>query len=505
MIELRTRNESLRLLETYLLSNRELIPPLPEVLVRVQTTLDDRGASARDVARVILEDPLLTAKILKLANSAYYRHSAQGVKTITAAIILVGFEAIRNLVLGLHVYQAIDRLPRSAGYREVWQHSTACAVASRRIAKLLHVGVPEEAFVAGLLHDIGKIFLAHVFPEPYEYALRIAREEKLPIRETEKTLLKIDHAEAGQYIGDFWHFPDQILLTIRRHHLDDHAAALKRLDNKVVKSVILANRLVHYLYPAENEMPPSLKAIQDLATEGLGLPADIFPDLFDILRNEIEDFSHILQVVSEESPVPEEKAFKSSSPLPSHPPSDAEKLHALLLIHETAAECGDLPELLQKTIASFVSALQLDHIFLLFANRTNDHLECKFSYGPDAKAMEPRLSIGLSGVDDVAACAYLRNTTVVVETSNLPQFTRLGDENVISILGTFNLAATPISVGGRVRAVLLVSRPYDGSPLSPDDARLLRSYAQAMALVMARHYQRGGTTILRRDTSEIGR
>ncbi|MHC4872005.1 MAG: HDOD domain-containing protein [Planctomycetota bacterium] len=288
-------------IKTFLASSRDILPPLPEILVKMQSAINDSKVDARDLSQIILKDPSLTAKIMKLANSAYYRHGKHEVNTVTDAIVIMGFEAIRNVVLGISVYNIMNKLPRVEGYKHIWSHSLSCAVCSQQLAELVKVQIPESIFVAGLLHDIGKLILAQVFPVNYSLVVDRLRAKDSSLIKVEKELLFTDHAQAGELVGDFWNFPKQITHAIRHHELSYDLSDFKKFDSVETNIVVLSNMISHFVYGKEPGFPDiDLSVLIAMGEEALGCDGDKLFELINKLKSHVFDISKILDVETHE-------------------------------------------------------------------------------------------------------------------------------------------------------------------------------------------------------------
>ncbi len=196
---------------------REL-PSLPQVLVGVSRVASDPTSDAADLAGVILKDQALTMKVLRMANSARYALSVQRVTTVSRAVVILGFESVRALALGLGAYQLLSTLKRGGQVlRGFWTDAVATAVLAQEVAELLDHEVPEEAFVAGLLHDVGKLVLAEHDPRAASdvYGAGLRGPELLA---AETRAFGVNHVEVGAELARRWDLPEVLVRTIRRHH-----------------------------------------------------------------------------------------------------------------------------------------------------------------------------------------------------------------------------------------------------------------------------------------------
>jgi putative nucleotidyltransferase with HDIG domain len=202
-----------------LVAQVEDLPALPLVVTQVIRLTEDPDSTAQDLNAVISRDQALTAKVLRLANSAYYGFPRR-IGTVTEAVILLGFNTIRNLVLAASVSNVLQR--EAPGYQlargELWRHSLASAMAARLLARKARFRAAEEAFVAGLLHDIGKLVLSHYVGQAYEEIIGEVTNQGLPFMEAEQRALGYDHAQVGGLVAEKWNLPGQLSEAIRCHH-----------------------------------------------------------------------------------------------------------------------------------------------------------------------------------------------------------------------------------------------------------------------------------------------
>lgn len=195
------------------------IPPLPGAVMQVLDLVDREDATAEQLQKIISSDPSLSAKVLQLANSAYYGLSRQ-VSTIQQAVIILGFQTVKNLVLGLAAFQAFKGEKHATPEMlSLWERSFVCAGVALEIAKVKKLGLAnaETAFMGGLLHDLGLLFLAQYFPIPNNQIAHAAREDYTR-HDTEQKMLGIDHAAIGALIADHWQLPSALVQMIANHH-----------------------------------------------------------------------------------------------------------------------------------------------------------------------------------------------------------------------------------------------------------------------------------------------
>lgn len=195
------------------------VPALSMTVQRVMDACSDGATDARTVSEMILADQGLTANVLKLANSAYYGLPRR-VTTVTDAVVLMGMATVRSLAVSSHTSQLLSRpLPGYAMARgDLWRHSLAAAFVSRRLAAETGAAPVEEAFVAGLLHDLGKVVLSDFLGDAFDELTLTAHRRRTPLHVAERGMLGFDHADLGARIAAAWRFPAPLVEAIGLHH-----------------------------------------------------------------------------------------------------------------------------------------------------------------------------------------------------------------------------------------------------------------------------------------------
>src|SRR5581483_4047372 len=203
-----------------LLGRLRWVPSPPNVYFRITMEMDSPTASVETIGQIIRQDPPTTAKVLQLANSAVFGLHLQ-VNEPGEAVAYLGLEATRTLVLMAHTFSEFDRLPRTGfSIDELWFHSVRVGEFARQIASFEEQpsDVAEQAYAAGLLHDLGKVLFAANLPVPFGQALLLAKEQGLPLYQAETQLLGASHAEVGASLLAIWDLPAPIVEAVALHH-----------------------------------------------------------------------------------------------------------------------------------------------------------------------------------------------------------------------------------------------------------------------------------------------
>lgn len=199
----------------------EALPPLPAVALRVMQVAQNPKSSASDLAIVVSSDPGLSARILRIVNSAAYRRSRE-VTSVQEALVTLGFVQARNIAIsgaiaGAYAPDALNVLFRIETF---WRHSIAVAFRASELAgKSRRLDVP-SAFTAGILHNMGRLAMFYSDPAGLDQAVADAIARDVPLEVSEREMLDFDHTEVGEKLAIRWKLPEEVRSAIRHHHDD---------------------------------------------------------------------------------------------------------------------------------------------------------------------------------------------------------------------------------------------------------------------------------------------
>jgi putative nucleotidyltransferase with HDIG domain len=203
---------------------------LPGIVARINEAVNDPARSAADIGRIIGQDPALTARLLRVANSAAYGLSKQ-IETISRAVAVIGTKRIRDLALATSAMNAFEGIPNElVSMDNFWRHSILCAVAAKLLAERAGMQDAESLFVAGLLHDIGQLVIFHKLPGEAKQALLLSVEgpNELALHDAEQRVIGVDHAQVGGALLRHWRFPEKLIECVEFHHAPARAAKFPR-------------------------------------------------------------------------------------------------------------------------------------------------------------------------------------------------------------------------------------------------------------------------------------
>ncbi len=196
------------------------LPSMPDLYVEIMDALLSPTSTIQRIADISAKDPALTAKLLQLSNSAFFGIN-RTVNSASEAVQFLGVGVIQSLALAIPLFNAFDRRKCPAfPLDQIWNHSVQTGVIARRLAREPSESMPppEQAFTAGLLHDIGKLILADSLPQEYGAILAEARERSEPLMLAEKRCFKATHAEVGGYLLALWGLPFPMVDAVAHHH-----------------------------------------------------------------------------------------------------------------------------------------------------------------------------------------------------------------------------------------------------------------------------------------------
>ncbi|MDX1810851.1 MAG: HDOD domain-containing protein [Gammaproteobacteria bacterium] len=223
---------------------------LPEVCFLVNDLVNDPNSDIQQIGSVISQDPDLTARLLKLVNSSYYGFT-RPIETVSRAIMMIGLRELQHMVWASSAVETFNKLPPAdANMASFWRHSIFTAVSARILARECHILHPERLFVAGLLHDIGRLLIFLKMPEE---ALQIiekqGKDARINLSDVEKEVLGFDHAELGKVLCESWQLPESLTTAIGNHH-DPVLEGEFQLESAILH---VANLMAHALEMGEEE------------------------------------------------------------------------------------------------------------------------------------------------------------------------------------------------------------------------------------------------------------
>jgi putative nucleotidyltransferase with HDIG domain len=266
------------------------LPTISAVANEINDRDKNDALTAKALGTIITRDPALTATVLKLANSAYYG-MAREITSIERAVTILGFDTIKNLALTISVFHVFkNQEGQLFDLKGLWYHSLAVGLAAKHLA--LHSpmlacdkSLPEQAFICGILHDIGKIAFAQNLPAEMAEILEQTRNGTVAQHEIEKNILGFNHQKAGQAMADAWNFPEEYQTVIRLHHAPATASSDNPRIAALVMAVYLGNKIAKALHLGEST-DPHMAQVTPEDLKNMGINKHSLPEIVQQIRSE---------------------------------------------------------------------------------------------------------------------------------------------------------------------------------------------------------------------------
>ncbi len=266
---------------------------LPEIYIRVSQILEDPNHNARQLGDIISHDPALTARILRIVNSAYYSLASK-VELVSRAVSIVGEDDLRNLVLATSAVDTFKRIPNQLIDIDLfWRHSVHTGIVSRLLSKHCNILHGERLFVAGMLHDIGKLVLYFKEPELSQQVLIAAADSDGQLFHSEKEIIGFTHADVGAALISAWKLSDTLKDVVAYHH-----TPLKAKNHRMEASIVhLANCIVNALEPdieINEHILEDYPGFEPKSLEITGLDLKILPE---VMEQAWEQAGEVLDII----------------------------------------------------------------------------------------------------------------------------------------------------------------------------------------------------------------
>ena len=470
------------------------LPTLPEILVSLLDACDNDGSSLTEVASIINKDPALSFRVLQLVNSAYYglRSTFTGVEQ---AVAYLGVNSIKNIAITASIHQVFDQKRLMAvkqfNIGTFWHHSLMCATLARRIAKKTGFSCPEEAYLSGLLHDIGRLVLISTFAKQYETFLILSDDVESELN-AERQFIGMTHSEAGAWLVLNWKLNSLMADAIRYHHqpLDQIQEAFP-----LVKIVYLASLLM------EHDLERNREAGNLLLHLGRG-------DLAAIVEGAAEeagDVAESLGIKTTLSPTDKRRPQKATGLGINQTKAAAAKrrdggLPAISGDGETdltsrvknfSLLSGFLENLVQAgdseaIIAVFEQAMKIlfdiDKVLFFLPDKDYVLLKGQTSCASSLLHLSQGLALPAHQSSSLIATAY-RNSSLLTLTVEEKR-DNLADEQVFTAFDTPLVLLVPIVADKKPQGVILLGIPESVKALAASDCKLIQLIAQQVGLCL---------------------
>ncbi|MEA1981897.1 MAG: HDOD domain-containing protein [candidate division Zixibacteria bacterium] len=276
-----------------ILDDHKELSSLPQTLTQVIKVVKDESSSVSDLAEVLIHDPALVTKILRVVNSPFYGATRE-VTTISQAVMTLGMRAVSALALSTSIYNIAGKWDTSIDRIRFWRHSLEVAVASRDIAEAIKYECPEEAFIAGLIHDIGLLIIEKSFPEKFSRIWKQAQSGE-NIFELEDRTWGTNHARVGRFLLEQWHLPESICEAVGLFQNEFPPGNIDP-DFRLPQIVSLATRISRFSVTGLKRIKPNEQENIQILIENINLDKEKLVQIQKELMNKTAHESEFLEM-----------------------------------------------------------------------------------------------------------------------------------------------------------------------------------------------------------------
>lgn len=271
-----------------IIMDTKTLPTLPGVINKLNTLSNSEKSSVQEMSRIVSSDQVLSARILRLANSPSY--GFYRVSTISNAMILLGVNVVKSLALSSSIFAIMEK--ESVG---LWEHSLGVGTAANLIARKLGLPECEEISTAGLLHDIGKVIISLKCSDAGKEIQKLVSERRIYALEAEREIIDTDHTEVGEWLSKSWFLPDKLSEPIACHH-DVAKSENHRIKTAVVHVADVLIKASGFGNSGDSFVPP----IQRIAWDTLKLNEQLLAELVDEVEDKLVDVKNFsLEMMSD--------------------------------------------------------------------------------------------------------------------------------------------------------------------------------------------------------------
>ncbi|MBC7414383.1 MAG: HDOD domain-containing protein [Herminiimonas sp.] len=465
------------------------LPAMPQILLKLLEHCQNDDAGMGELASLIAKDPGIASKILSVANSSAYHRNGQKAG-LEQSLASIGTDMVKTLVISESVFQIFNNISQAnnTDLRGFWKHSLSAAVIAREIAVRMKYPHVEEAYLAGLLHDVGRLALLAAAPK--EYATNFMAADDANLCAVEQRTLQMTHAEAGAMLVERWHLDSFLADSVLYHH---ESVARVGSAHPLIRIVILA----HMLSSHEIDDPVLLEAglLCGIDAEGL---ADIGGRAADLVRQAADYLGIDLAGADDITSPPATVATPSPDPTRDRLSEEVRNLVLATNAGRSFARSQSEAELLETVTRSARILFGFDDAIMLQMDATG-HALVGCAVGPHRQRLS-EFSVPLSADGPVANAANQLRVTPLRRTGKL---LGVGEEQLLRMMGTNALVSVPLSQGGRCIGVLVGGlSPEQLFELQPRERFMQAFAAQASTALAAAGAERSDSNLQLANVAE---
>lgn len=476
------------------------LPTLPKILLRLLEACDNEATPLTEIASIISKDPALSFRALQLVNSSYY--GLQSTFTgIEQAVVYLGANSIKNIAVTTAIHQVFEKkrfdTVKKFNINTFWWHSLLSATLAKRLAKKTGFSSLDEAYLSGLLHDIGRLVLISTFPKEHESIL-LETEDVQNELWAETQLIGITHCEAGSWLIKNWKLNSLMADAIRYHHepLDDIKEAFP-----LVKIVYVCNLL------SDNTL--NYERNYEAGEVLLGLGATDLTEIFEGATEEVVEIAANLDIRVTPPPPPRRRPKKSTEEIEesgdglekevsaqviaAQASEDDEKAQAALTAKiksitlltgflESLVQAGDVEAIVAAFEHSVSILFDIEKVLFFLPDKDGVLLRGRTSAANNLNQLSHGLTLPVRRSSSLIVKAHLESSMNYLATDDEPE--NLADQQILSALKSSTVLFVPIIADKKPAGIILLGLPESIKALSPSDCKLVKVIAQQVGLCL---------------------
>ncbi len=476
-----------------LIERKENLPVLPQLFYRIVEKASTPETSVSELSRLILEDQVLTGRVIRMANSAYYA-TEEKISTVTRAIMVLGFFTLKSFIIAITVGDSLNNDAfKGELFETVWVHGLACSLSANSLAQKLAFEHPEEAMIAGLVHDSGKLFLDHHFPKEYKKVAQMIQQGK-DILAAERSVFGLTHVDVGEKIALRWCLPETLIDAIRNHHEFSESTKNLSLSDIIYVAGLFASKAIpeewkdriQRIYPDHSTEREIKKTCSNLKLSE--------KDVREIIQTTKENIYRVAEDLNLEFLKPSgQKGDDPSAELFRLNREVEEKERQLAMINEIGAFAMENPkpeELIQVVVEAVHRGIGFDRTLLFLRNPTGDEVNGRLGLGYDVPPFLKKITVSMKS-DGLMGKAMQERSTFNVVDEESPSDGALPSLEVPSLAEIKAFALVPFLAGTEVVGLVMVDNTFTGKAIGDREVDLIRTFLTLAGGYLARYVSRG--------------
>ena len=470
-----------------LIGEEENLPVLPELFYRIVEAASNPETPISELSGLILEDQVLTGKVLKMANSAYYA-MPQKISTVTRAVMILGFITLKNFITAVTVVDALNSDGFKGGqYETLWVHALACSLSASLLAQRLEVDHQEVAMIAGLMHDFGKLFLDHHFPEKYGRLTEMTR-QGMDVLTAERKMFGLTHVDVGEKIAEKWDLPMPLVEAIRNHHRVPRLSKSPSLSDIVYLANLLSIQAIpeewtdriHWTYPDNN----TNEALNRICVKW-GISEETVQEVIQTTKQNIQGTAETLNLRFL-NPSTQEVAEPSPELFRLHREMER-KERQLAMVNEISAFVMENPrpeELIQAVVEAIHHGIGFNRTLLFLQDAVENTFKGKLGLGHDIPPFLRKLTVPIDS-DGLMGKAIQEKKAFNVLDAKSRSFSDLPSLEVASLAEIKTFALVPFIAGTEVIGLIMVDNAITRETITDQEVELIKTFLTLAGVYLA--------------------